>query len=158
MSEPSVTERTAYFHLGLDIVKNNPFGVGIGNQVSYAVTNGLYQKFGLVKPILVQPIHNFYLLLLSEIGIPGLLAFLWFLVLLFKPLFQLKFKLHESSEKNLSLITSFLLLTTLLLFGLFDHFLWTLPQGQLMLWLVIGMVMAQFRARSSTDRIYPSEG
>ena len=34
-------------------------------------------------------------------------------------------------------------LVSLLVFGLFDHFLWTIQPGRLMLWVVIGIAVSQ---------------
>jgi O-antigen ligase len=128
----SVSYRMIYNQIGLEIIKENPFGVGIGNQLLYAVNNNLYQQFGIIRQIDWQPIHNIYILIASEIGILGFLAFLVFL-----------FKLVISRWKfyDLESVIYCLLLVTSLLFGLVDHFPWTLQSGRLMLWLAIGLVL-----------------
>lgn len=124
--EPAVTLRVTYNQMGLYIIKNNPLGVGIGNQVLYSAASGVYEKFGLAESWQKQPIHNIYLLIGSEIGLLGLLTWLLFLA---KSLF---------ASRNFFAIA---MLSALLIYGLVDHFLWTLQQGQLMLWLVIGIVI-----------------
>ena len=143
VAEPSVQLRLTYNKMGVDIIKNNPAGVGIGNQVDFSAASGLYEKFGLTESWQRQPIHNLYLLVGSEIGIFGLIAFAAFL---FKILLR---------AKN---IFPAVMLLSLLAFGLTDHFLWTIQQGRLMLWLVVGIVMGVLRPLSSMDRISPSEG
>lgn len=122
--EPSVSLRRVYHRLGLDIIRQNPLGVGIGHQVLYAAENKIYERFGLAEDWQKQPIHNIYLLIASEAGILALAAFLLFIgrILLL--------------SKNIAVI---IILLSLLFFGFFDHFLWTFRQGQLMLWLVIGL-------------------
>lgn len=122
--EPSVSLRGLYNRIGLEIIRQKPLGVGIGNQVLYAAQNKIYERFGLTEDWQKQPIHNIYLLIASEVGILGLAAFLLFIgrILLL--------------SKNVAVIV---ILSSLLLFGFFDHFLWTFQQGQLMLWLVIGL-------------------
>ena len=179
-SEPAVAYRLSYNDLGIYLIKNKPFGVGIGNQVLYSVKNNVYQKFGLDKVWQWQPIHNIYLLIASEIGALGLLAFLVFFVSLFlnpksearNPKQYLNLNIQNKKQlkiwdfknwdlfriSNFEFRISLIMLLALLGFGFFDHFLWTIQHGRLMLWLVIAMVMGVKSAHSSTDRAHPSEG
>ncbi len=143
-TEPSVVQRLIYNRIGWEIVKTHPFGVGIGNEVIYAVGQGLYQKFGITKSLLHQPTHNIYLLMASEIGILGLAAFLWFIGTLV--ISGLK---HWESADRLPLVISYLLLVSLLLFGFIDHFVWDIPQGEIMFWLIVGMMLS---VRHSTNK------
>ncbi len=132
--EPSVTYRLAYNRMGMGLVSQHPLGVGIGNQVIYSVSNNWYQRFGMDQSWQWEPIHNLYLLMTSEIGILGGLAFIFFILFLTRNIFR--------KELPLGKITALTLLWSLLLFGLFDHFLWTVQAGRLMLWLTIGLAMA----------------
>lgn len=127
--EPAVVLRGDYNRIGWEIIKNNWLGVGIGNQVAFTRESGVYQKFGLFEAWQFQPIHNIYLLIASEIGVLGLLAFLAFLIKLFA---------EQSRSATFNVIV---MLSSLLLFGFTDHFLWTSQSGQLMLWLTIGLLM-----------------
>lgn len=131
--EPAVTERIKYANIGLEIIKKNPFGVGIGNQVLYAHKNQLFQNQGFIHSQKWQPVHNIYLLIAAELGVFGLLAFIALLISFIKPIIK-KLNLLEVQ-------IPILMLSVLLLFGLTDHFIWTLYQGQLMFWVVIGMVL-----------------
>ncbi len=109
-----------------------PFwGVGIGNFVNWfkEISPGLTQNF-------YQPIHNIYLLIFSETGILGLMTFLLFLIFIFKEYFK---KVEFNRLFHYSLIILFLLV---LFLGLFDHFLWTLQQGQIIFWLTAGLLAA----------------
>jgi O-antigen ligase len=81
-----------------------------------------------------QPVHNLYLLIASEIGVIGALAFCIFLFALIARLIK-----NKSIEAGLALA----LLVGLLFFGLFDHFLWDIQAGKLMLWLVIALALSQ---------------
>lgn len=130
-SEPAVTQRLGYNDIAVTLIKNNFLGVGIGNQVLYSVKNGVYKNAGMNQVWQWQPIHNIYLLIAAEIGVLSLLAFLLFIG---KLLF---------SKGNFLAAT---MLCSLLALGLFDHFLWTLQPGRLMLWLVIGIVLAHKRS------------
>ena len=132
--EPAVTERASYNKLAIGLIKSHPFGVGIGNQVLFSAREGVYRNFGFENVWQWQPIHNIYLLIASETGVIGLLVFLAFLISLF-----LNPNLFKVS--SLEFRISAIMLLALLLLGLYDHFLWTIWQGQLILWLSIGIII-----------------
>ena len=101
-----------------------PFlGVGLGNFVNWfkEINPGLATN-------LYQPVHNIYLLIFSETGILGLMFFSLFFISLVKKSF------HDSY---------FVILASILFFGLFDHFLWTIQQGQIIFWLVLGLISSR---------------
>lgn len=85
------------------------WGTGLGTSSLY--TTGV-KNYALAH----QPTHNIYLLLLSETGVLGLIAFLYLI------------------KKRFSL-----LLLPILFIGIFDHYWLTLQQGQLLLALVLGL-------------------
>jgi len=140
LADPSVDQRIAYNKLGWYLLSKNPLGIGLGNQVIYSVKNSLYQIFGMDQIWQWQPIHNIYLLIGSEIGVLGLIVFLifiaWFLIGLARSLI----KNRNPEISNLLLIVGLMLLS-LLAFGLFDHFPWTLQPGRLMFWLILGIIL-----------------
>lgn len=136
--EPAVAYRLSYNRMALDIIKSHPLGVGIGNQVIYSVKNQIYQKFGMHELWSWQPVHNIYLLMASEIGILGLLAFLTFIVTLIVTSIW-RHVLWDAG--GLEVFASLMSLVALLLFGIVDHFLWTLQPGRIILWLAIGLVL-----------------
>lgn len=131
--DPSVSQRWLYNEIGWNIIKSNPLGVGVGNQLLYAIDSGFYQRVGLSRRIDWQPVHNIYLLIAAEIGIIGALAFLLFIAIV---IFE-KLKNRKLIENS----TAIMMLVSLLLFGLVDHFPWTLQSGRLMLWLTISLVL-----------------
>lgn len=130
-SEGPVQDRVIYNRIGIAIMSSSPLGVGIGNELSYAYERGIFDAYDLPAQGQWQPIHNLYLLLGSEIGAAALLAFLGALLAIF-----VRAKRAESLEAEMGAI----MLATLLIFGLFDHFLWDLQAGRLMLWSVLGMM------------------
>ena len=136
------------------MVKEHPFGVGIGNQVMVAVADGSYRRSGTLAPSLWQPVHNMYVLVAVETGVLGLAAFVALLGYL---LWSSVRAVGRSSTLAFSVVAP-LTLSAFLAFALFDHFFWTIEQGRLLFWLAVGIVMATNRARSSTDRTHPSEG
>ena len=154
VSDRAVTERIAYSRVGFELVKQHPlFGVGIGNQVLVGVQTGAYERAGIAntKPWLIQPAHNIYLLVASEIGMVGGLALLAFfiaaLVGCVRTLFRRQHDDYDDDKQGkISRIVVIVMLSSLLLFAFVDHFPWTLVQGQLMLWLTVGLVVGLAKA------------
>lgn len=138
-----VQDRWRYNEMGVSLIAARPLGVGIGNQLFYSYDRGIFDAYGLPARGQWQPIHNLYLLMASEIGIAGLIVFLIFILTLFIencPDFVADSR-RGRRKLNIENSTVALMLFTLLLFGLFDHFLWDLQAGRLMLWVVIGMML-----------------
>ncbi len=136
-TEPSVVERLEYNTLGFSLIRQHPFGVGIGSQVLYSVTNGLYQQLGMTQVWQWEPIHDIYLLMAAEVGVSGLLSFIFFIAAIL--ISNYKFPISNYRALSLDIVIARLMLLSLLAFGLVDHFLWTLEPGRLMLWLAIGL-------------------
>ncbi|MEK7651212.1 MAG: O-antigen ligase family protein [Patescibacteria group bacterium] len=133
--EGPVSDRWSYNKIGLELIVSNPLGVGIGNQLFHTYSTNLFGKYDVNSWGQWQPIHNLYLIMASEIGILGLISFLAFIgFLVFK-------NLNLFRVSNLEIRISTIMLAALLLFGLFDHFLWDLQLGRLMLWVVIGILL-----------------
>lgn len=126
-SEQAVGLRAFYNETAFLIIGAHPLsGVGTGNFVWE-----ISQMLDLMSSWLYQPVHNIYLLIASETGLIGLVAFLMFL---FLGLSRIR---AGKSAPRLGLIIIF---CGFLFIGLFDHFFWTLQQGQLMFWLVLGIL------------------
>lgn len=149
-NEAPVRDRWVYDVMGTALIAAHPEGVGIGNELFYVYDRGLFHVYGLTARGQWQPIHNLYLLIASETGIAGLVAFLvaaWF---------ALRRAVRDRTPENDTFVVIFL---ALLLFGLVDHFLWDLEAGRLMLWSVLGILLGLGTSpRRSMDRISPSEG
>ena len=84
-----------------------------------------------------QPVHNIYLLIYAETGLFGLIAFLGFL---FAMLFEFTRRTGFREPYHVSFILVF---GSLLVFGLFDHFLWTIQTGSLLFWLTAGLLSSE---------------
>jgi hypothetical protein len=82
----------------------------------------------------IEPAHNILFLAGAELGIPG--------VLLVMALF-ISFAYRLFRTQNPNAILAGATLTGLGFISLFDHYLWTLPPGRLMLGLVIGLFVGQ---------------
>jgi hypothetical protein len=107
----------------------NLFGLGIGNFVPWLETQNLHLSYNLY-----QPVHNIYLLIYSETGIVGIGLFLIFIILLWYNFWQ------RLGFKKLYHFSFSLIIISICIFGLFDHFLWTIQAGRLMLWLALGLL------------------
>lgn len=138
--EPAVTDRAGYTDVAADIIAHHPLGVGIGNQVLDTVQSGLYAQYGFSTLWSWEPIHNLYLLVASELGWLGVLSFLTFLGMV-------GWRLLKRTETVASDIMIALLIVVLM-FGLADHFFWTLQPGRLMFWLVIGLALSQLAPKA----------
>lgn len=141
VNEPAIQERLFFNEVGIDAVRQNYaqlfFGVGIGNFVNYYMSSlpGLAPHF-------YQPVHNIFILIASEIGIFGLIAFILFLALsLGKPLQFLFLQPYTHDRENNVALYSLLCVACFMLFvGMYDHYFWTLQQGGLMFWIMLGLL------------------
>ena len=104
------------------------FGVGLGN---FLVR--LPEALPTRTIYFLQPVHNIYLLLLSEVGVVGFLFFIWFLQKIFR---------HPFGIWHLAF-------GILLVLGLVDHYPLTLQQGQLLLTLLMSLAIVD-RTRNLT--------
>ena len=127
ITDNSTKQRLSYTDIGIEIIKDNqPQGIGPGLSVlhmkQYSSTN--------MEPWEIQPIHNYYLIAIAELGIGALGLFL----ILFLPIYRLyKQKADIWSASLLSVSVGFLTLF------LFDHYFYTIWPTQLLLWLIVGL-------------------
>lgn len=117
----ALTRREELFSVALTLWSKSPIlGVGLNNFIPTA------SDLLLSGPSrFLQPVHNIFLLALSETGIIG---FLGLISLLVYPIFKI-FK-----QKNLLIIW-----IVIIFLGMFDHYFLTLPQGYRLLFLVWGL-------------------
>lgn len=94
-------------------------GLGANTYIAYQKNNLSEQK---LPPYVVQPIHNFYLLVLAESGIISCLFLLYFLFKAWRKKYFIKPNLISLG-----------LLISVLLVSMLDHYLWTTWTGLLLL-------------------------
>lgn len=122
----SVAERLSLSQAALDISLKNPlFGVGPTNFIPQLATLNLYS---ISQTRLLQPVHNIFLIFLTETGIVGLLLFSAVLLVVAG-------RAHSKVKQAL--------LVVFLCFASVDHFLITIHQGQLLFWLALGYILAR---------------
>ena len=112
--------------------KNPLLGVGLNN----FIPNGADLLLSGPSRFL-QPVHNIFLLTLSETGIVGLIGLI---VLIGYPIFVL-IKLYP---KPFTLTPMLLIWSVIIFLGMFDHYFLTLPQGYRLLFLVWGLSLSTF--------------
>ncbi|MEK7182999.1 MAG: O-antigen ligase family protein [Patescibacteria group bacterium] len=126
-----ITQRMILASASWEMFKDFPLtGVGLNNFIVRLPEYGSQPSVSW----LLQPVHNIFLLILAETGIPGFLAFLYLVIKVFK---------NSLEIRNLKLeITLLVILIT----GVFDHYWLTLQQTQLLFSALLGLALG--RARS----------
>ena len=130
----SIQLRLTFTEQAWQLIQNNFWtGTGVGNY-----TLGVYQQInGSWPAYYYQPVHNLYLLILTELGVIGFGLFIillgWLAVSLVK------------APGSLEKITVGLMLAAVLFISLFDHYFWTLFSGILMFWIILGLSLKQLK-------------
>ena len=120
----TIAERLTLSQVALDLSLKNPlFGVGSANFIGQLAKLDLLSS-GEVR--LLQPVHNVFLLIVSENGIFGLLLFSYLLIVV---------------SKNINSRLKLMLFIEILVFLSIDHFLWTLQQGKFLFWFTLGYIV-----------------
>jgi len=120
-SDESVLQRISLINSSIEMFLKNPvFGVGINNFL-----NNLKTSFN--TPVLIQPVHNIFLLTLAQVGVIGFGVFTY---MLFKAV-KLSIKSKDKKVIKLSIIFSIIFI------GIFDHYLLTIQQTQILFTILI---------------------
>jgi O-antigen ligase len=129
----SVQERQLYALASLQMLAGRPvFGIGAGTFVEVLA--------GLVPPLTrLEPVHNVILLVATETGLLGGLAVLALVFAIARRAWQRR-RAASTAEALYALIIAGMFVT-----GLFDHYWWTAPPGQLAVATVLGLWAASAR-------------
>lgn len=120
--DEAVAQRVFYAKIAGQSARHHPvLGVGIGQFVP-----ALMRALPRYSAYVYQPAHSLYLLVLDEMGVPGFLVLLIFLGYVFF--------LRRGNPYVLIGMVAFLAV------GLFDHFYWTLQEGGLLFWGLLGLL------------------
>jgi len=136
IQEQAVDLRFFYNKMAIQMIKEKPIlGIGIGNFVHYSQNYPEFIKVAVkmsgenqnqVPEWIYQPVHNIYLLVMSEIGILGLLILAgfvgWNLI---------------RKDRNICFL---FLVSCFLIISLADHYFWTLQSGAIMFWLGLALI------------------
>ncbi|EKE15617.1 MAG: hypothetical protein ACD_11C00116G0004 [uncultured bacterium] len=123
LEQKSFSDRSEYVLQSKEIIKENFWlGVGAGNY-----TSAVFEKNPHKQIWQIQPVHNIFLLVWSELGIVGLILFLGVLFFSAQTAFRLGW-------------TSGLLLSTFYFLLFIDHWLWTSHFGIIFFFLILSLV------------------
>ncbi len=131
INSQAVDLRVYYNKIGWEVFKQNPWGVGVGNFVP-VFKNNLNRLGVKLDDWMFQPIHNLYLLIAVELGFVGVVVFLWFL-------WEMLRRILSDFRGELRVLF-LLIFCAFLIQGFFDHYFWTLQQGRLIFWAVLGIM------------------
>lgn len=141
ITDESVVRRVELQRAAFRMWQHSPiFGIGLGNFISQlpSYTHSRYIDF-------LQPAHNIYILLFSEVGVVGFLLIilaggfvLYRLIAVFS---------RATVERRLVYITRWTPMLCLVILGGIDHYLMTLQQGQLLVTVCSGLCVASFSDR-----------
>jgi O-antigen ligase len=131
---PVATEQLSTFgrswltQQAIGMIREHPLtGVGIG---SFILELADYAVEGAI----IEPVHNIFLLAGSELGIIGLLLIIAFFI-------SIVLNIFKARTPNAILASA--TIAGLGVISLFDHYLWSLPPGRMMLALVLGLWIGQ---------------
>ena len=129
LNDKSVYERKLLTQEAIKIAAFHPvFGAGLNNFSKFAAKNLFHQA----SPYIFQPVHSIYLLTLAETGIVGVVLLFIFIAWFFRQAQNTPFLLK-------------VVFIQLLILGMFDHYLFTLQQGQLLFTIVIALIFTHGR-------------
>lgn len=133
--------RVYYDQAAVRIIESHSLlGVGPDNFVWY-FENNLCPK---IDVSLYQPVHNVYLLIISEIGILGFILFLIFICSsIYNVSKVMESKLNVLEKMDISIF--FIVFLVYLFTMFFDHYMWDIQQGELMFWIILGVLMGIVR-------------
>lgn len=119
---------------GQIFIQHPLFGVGSN---AYFYPESAFQK--TVSPILLQPVHNIYLLWVVQTGLGGVLI----LILFLKRITLRLLSLLKMTKKNSLRKSAVVMMIAACIVGLFDHYLLTLQQGSLLGVFVTGLFFSK---------------
>lgn len=129
----SVQDRIYFINVSRGTFFDNPIlGLGSGQYVVNLTINSNEESWK------IAPVHNVYLLILNEIG---LISAITFIILLFNLL-----NLNENVPRGTFFYRKNYILSQSILMGLciimvFDHYPWDIQQGQVLLYLIFGLLL-----------------
>ena len=130
----SIRLRMTFNEQAFGMIKEHPMtGVGIGNY-----TLGVFNEISDYWPgYYYQPVHNIYLLILTELGIFG--------IIICGLILGIMVWLLAKNADDLKSVISFLALFSILIVGLFDHYYMTLYFGLIVFFVVVGINLKEVR-------------
>ncbi len=135
-SDESVQQRESLLTMSLHLIEKRPLtGVGLDN---FVVALSEEKTHGHV--FILQPVHNIYILVLTELGFFGFCLFIGILVHAGTHLYKV-LKQNITKKKNNNFVVSIAVVYCgMIILGFFDHYFLTLQQGQLLFFFIMGLI------------------
>ncbi len=125
--------------IAISIITQSPvFGVGILNYFSFQLPHQTK-----ITPLLLQPVHNIYLLVLLQVGMVGFLLFLRFIIASIR-----RMKSVLATDHRMGLVVV-ILSVNILIIGMADHFFITLQQGIVLVAFIFGLLWVKYRVKTT---------
>lgn len=135
LEQISKNQRLAGTKIALEIIAAHPWrGVGLGQFTTRAA---MMQKN--IDPRYIEPVHNTYLLILSELGLIG--------VAILTTLMIIVFRRHSSPP--------YAILAAIAILGLFDHYLWTIYSSRILFLMLFPLVLLESKRANKIERPRP---
>ncbi len=134
INDAALGERKLYNQTGLNIIRASSFnGVGIGTVVLHM------QQYSphFLQPWEKQPPHNYFIVAGAEGGVLVVVLLLYFFIRLIHGGF--KYSSVNILNQNYPVTLGVVLVGFILLMQT-DHYFWTIPQAQLLLWMFFGLM------------------
>lgn len=123
--DQAVSLRVFYTKTAFEAIREHPIvGVGLGQ---FSAFQKPFVEEGGLPEWANQPVHNMYILLTAEAGVPALFFFFWFL-------FNMA-QFSLTARHRIAVIRESLFLFAIFMIASFDHFFLTFQQGGLIFWL-----------------------
>jgi hypothetical protein len=125
----SLDERTVYVNVSRGTIWGNPIlGIGSGQFVISM------ENLSVIKENwMLEPVHNVFLLVWSELGLVGILTLALFIF------YVLRNVPHGTSSELVKTFGSIFIGLLFIMF--FDHYLWDIQQGSFLLWMTMGFLV-----------------
>ena len=138
----SFDQRLVFSGIAREMIMASPWrGAGLGNFVLQMSEN----YTGVLSPWLYQPVHNFFLMILSELGVIG---FAFWLVIFGSSLKQIGDSMRRILKSERYYWKCYLaVMFGLLILSMLDHYLYTAWAGQVLVFLLLALVWKDYRDR-----------
>lgn len=142
LEQRSIQERQEFAQESQALSSEHWFnGVGIGNY-TYVLFEEDEERGATQESYTYQPVHNIYLLTLSELGLFALIPFGALAIFLLRAF-------STATKKTIGFVCA---MVSLLVIGLFDHYLWSLHFGILLFWLTLITMTQQEKESIATPQ------
>jgi O-antigen ligase len=143
LQNKTFSDRLFYNNVSRETITHQPLiGSGPGTAI-FQINRYLINTFKntAIESWGYQPTHNIYLLAASEVGLLGCIIFIMLIsLILIRCYHRIVSRETINPSKSINIITLSIVIGFLSI-GCFDHYLWTIQQGQLIFWFSIGILL-----------------